>query len=276
VRITLQNNTTNSDEDSGSIYGRIGTRVFGRAELGVGDLLCTFQTGSRTCTVDVPVGQTLTLASQEVSAINFGTFAGAPPRPDWLKRTAQFVGWSGPCAAPEPGVCVLQATSDQTVTALWKPMALTEVAFVGVREWRVTIEARPLLAIGSLWTGAPQRYRNEFPAGTLGFCLGGPTPAVCRLGVTPDAAQLTLESLPPRSPPPMGAGAPLEWRGFGDACAIAGTGTTCTLAALGTQRTTLKWEYYLCTNAGGGQTPDWGLAGWRFASPPDNCTLQQP
>jgi hypothetical protein len=279
ARITLHNNTANADEDSGSIYGRIGSRVYGRAELNVGDLLCTFQTGSRTCTVDVPIGQTLTLATQESTEINFGFIS--TPNPDWLKRFAQFVSWSGPCSAPEPGVCVLQPAGDLTVTALWKPMTLTELYILGGREWRVTIEARPLLAIGSVWTGGPQRYQNGFgfAGSTLDPCTGGtgPSPKYCYHAVAPDATQVTFESLPPRSAPPAGAGPLLEWRGFGDACAIAGSGASCTVSTLGTQRATMKWEHYLCTSTDGTQTQWWGAAGWRYGgSVPDNCALQQP
>lgn len=279
ARITLHNNTSNADEDSGSIYGRIGDRTFGRAELNTGDILCTFQTGSRTCTVEVPIGQTLTLATQESTEITWGRITGTPA-PDWLKRFAQFVGWTGPCSAPEPGVCVLQPSADQTVTALWKPMTVTELATVGGREWRVTIEARPFLGIGPAYTGGPQRYQNGFgfPGGTLSPCLGGPSPSYCAHAVTPDATSVTFEALPPRSAPPAGAGPLLQWRGFGDVCTIAGTSTSCTVSTLGTQRASMKWEYYLCSSAGGSQSPSWGAdISWQFGPPvPSNCTLQQP
>lgn len=281
ARITLHNNTANADEDSGSIYGRIGTRVFGRAELNTGDLLCTFQTGSRTCTVDVPVGQTLTLATQESAEIGFGRFTSTP-LPNWLKRFAQFVSWTGPCSAPEPGVCVLQPRADQTVTALWKPMSVTEMHAVGGREWSVTIEARPFLGIGAVYTGGPQRLKNGFgfPGATLGPCIGkvGAGAHYCYHAVTPDATQVTFESLPPREAPPAGAGPLLAWRGFGDACAIAGSGTSCTVATLGTQRATLKWEHYLCESTPpGSPTQGWGLGGWQWSGNPfPECVLQRP
>lgn len=283
ARITLHNNTANADEDSGSIYGRIGSRAYGRAELGTGDLLCTFQTGSRTCTVDVPVGQTLTLATQESTEISFGRFTSTPT-PNWLKRFAQFVGWTGPCSAPEPGVCVLQPAADQTVTALWKPMTLTEMYTLGGREWRVTIEARPVLAIGPVWTGGPQRYRNGFgfPGATLGpgpcGAAFGPEPTYCYHAVTPDATSITFESLPPREAPPANAGPLLQWRGFGDACAIAGNGTSCTLTSLGDQRVLLKWEHYLCASLDGSTTlQQSGLdISWQFPTLDPRCTLRQP
>ena len=171
----------------------------------------------------------------------------------------------------------IRDSADTTLTVLWKPMAVTTLGYVGLREWRVNIDAPPLLGIGSLHTGLRQLKRMDFPAQLRYYCLGGPTPKDCYGVQAPDTTQITLEALPPAlATAPAGGTVPLAFRGWGGACMGAGPAATCTLAALGEQPAWFRWEYYSCVNAGGTASPGWGLTGWRYASTPADCRLPSP
>jgi len=278
--ITLNNHVTAADVSSGPVYGRIGDRAFARTEITAGDLLCTFQTGNRSCTVDVDAGKVLTLAAVESAEAVLGQVpAGGFSDPNWFKRLWQFVSWSAPCAEPERGVCVLQPASNATVTVLWKPLSVTTIGFQGQREWRVRIDAPALLGLAGVHTGLRQQRSYEWPAQNIlrNACIGGPTPGFCNVVQAPDTAQITLEQLPSRfASPPAGASTLLQPLGFGGACANASSATGCTLSALGEQSAWFKWEYYSCLNAAGQPNYGDGLGGWKYLATPPDCSLQSP
>ena len=278
ITVTLHNQVTAGDVTSGPVYGRVGTRAYLRSEINAKHLLCGGQLGSRSCSVDLAAGETLTLAAVEVTEANLGQIpSGGFASPGWFKSHWQFVSWSAPCTEPDRGVCVLQPAADTAVTVLWKPLAVTTLGYVGLREWRVHIDAPPLLGIGSVHTGLRQVKSHAYPAQLGHYCLGGPAPKDCYVVQAPDTAQITLEALPPAlATAPAGATVPLAFKGWGGACMGAGGAATCTLVALGEQSAWFRWEYYSCVNAGGTASPGWGLSGWRYASTPADCSLQSP
>ena len=216
------------------------TSQYGRC-LGVGP-------GSKTCTYLVKIGQTVTLAANDVdtriyAAVNI--FAADPPDPRTIQ--SQFVSSSAPCATPERGVCTFKVTGDQTVTAQFKSLSLTTVYFSGGPIYRFTVSAPPELLIQNP-NPPTQNLVLTMQTPGVGPCIGLSPGKLCVYIRTPDNSTITMEALPVPGPVPMGSIGPTLFVGWGGACAINLTNPTCNLTSGIDQQVTMKWEYYRCLN----------------------------
>ena len=233
---------------SGQVYLRAGNSAITRADMTAQDGYCSYAgPGSWSCPFNIPRGQTVTLvANDQQSQISFGTHTVLQRNLDPRGIRSQFAGFSGPCNTTERGVCVFTASSDLTITAQYTALTWTRVNLVGLNNWRITIDAPPVL---SLWGNQrPPDQHEVWPNGVnpIAACATDTDPVHCYSILTPATGTIQMEALPPVGPLPQGAIGPLEFVGYDGACQINGANPNCPLTSGVDQVAVMKWEYYRC------------------------------
>lgn len=238
--------------------------------------------GNKTCVIKgIPKGQTVTLlAAESGTAVEFGStpFLG---RDNFDPRgtRSQFIDFSGPCATPERGVCVFTATADQTITARYAAVKLTNLKFIGNVNWLVFISALPPLGVGPFRPTEFQSVVVGPDTPSVAECITDPAVAVnCYNIISANNAVIKFEAHPPRGPTPLGSSGPLEFVGYDNAC---GANTACTVTSDVDENITMKWEYYKCATSAINPRFNLGptVSGPAHAGPPpftEVCTLTRP
>lgn len=234
---------------SGDIYYRAGTAAIARTAFTFQDGKCASGPGSKTCTFDVPVGQTVSIAANDQQAdIYFANVAFNAQNVDPRSLQSQFASFSGACTSPERGVCVLVANANQTITVNYTGLSWTRVNFIGSANFRFTISAPAVLAISTNIKPSGQFFVTEPIGGQFANqCAAIRVPTHCYTLRTADNTTMKFDAIAPFGPQPMGSPGPIAFRGFQDACASAGTNPSCTLTGSGDRVVTMKWEYYQCS-----------------------------
>jgi hypothetical protein len=272
VRITLELDAP-AALYPGTVYLRSGNSATTRAAMTRQDVNCSpVGTGPKSCTFTVPKGETVTLvANDQQSQISFGSVVIVSQRNvDPRGIRSQFVAFGAPCATPERGVCVITATADQTISAQYTGLTWTRVNFIGLVNWRITLNAPPTLAIASDLRTADQNEVWTPDTASVAECSTAAAQTHCYNILTPAGGTINFEALPPKPPTPLGSTGPLAFVGYDGACQINGANPNCPLTSGVDQIATMKWEYYDC-GIGGASNPR-----WKFNPPPSGCTLARP
>jgi hypothetical protein len=253
VRVTYTVSNLSAGQENAPVYTQIGDRAYAIAELSpaMGYSCANGGVGPETCSIDVPVGKTLTLVAGEdpvyymaISGVDDPHLQNPPPR--------QFVSWSAPCATPERGSCVLTPTEDVSISVTYKSMVPTLMGAEGFDPWEVILDAPVRAYPGSV---ARQSIRAESgdtdPAATIPITACGtanrPPVAICVAVYGPDSSTATLKALPLDPPlgPPIDNGVPWPFVGFGGGCG----GTESCVITTGTATPPvayIRWEYEYC------------------------------
>ncbi|MEP6730556.1 MAG: hypothetical protein ABJE10_07955 [bacterium] len=258
---------------SGDIYYRAGTAAIARSAFTFQDGKCASGPGSKTCTIDVPIGQTVSIAANDQQAdIYFANVAFNAQNVDPRSLQSQFASFTGACTLPERGVCVVDAKADQTITVTYKGLDWTRVNFIGSANFQFTISAPAVLAISTNIKPSGQFIIEEPIGGQFANqCAADLIPTHCYTLRTADNTTMKFDAVAPLGPQPMGSPGPIAFRGFQDACASAGTGPSCTLTGSGDRLVTMKWEYYQCAQVGA-TNPLWKFPVGVFPQ----CVLMSP
>ncbi len=290
ARISIQQTTTAPTIYAGDIYGKSGPAALSRVDFTPQDKRCSAQPGPNLCYFDVKVGETVTLVASDVLAeANIGAYPTVNVPDDPRTIQSQFVGFTGPCATPAPGVCTFKATGDQTVTVQYKPLNLTKVNFSGLGVWQFTVvQPDPLGLTFQQAAGTLTTYRS-YGVFTIGVthprCIGLAPGERCAYILTPDNASIAFDIYDSQSPQPLGSPGPLSFVGWGGACAgstahSANTVAACTLSGSGDRTVVIKWEYYRCVSSSGAPYASEGTSSWKIDPTSriltdNNCVLTQ-
>ncbi len=99
-RITIQLTTSAPSISAGAIYGRSGTTSSRRVDFIASDGRCASAPTSNTCTYDVKIGDTVSLAATEpLAEPSIGGYAAVSSPDDPRTIESQFVSWSSPCVS---------------------------------------------------------------------------------------------------------------------------------------------------------------------------------
>jgi hypothetical protein len=243
----------------GEAYMRSGNSVVARTEIDtLRDASCQpTGPGTKTCTWNVPRGQTVTIvAGDQQSKLQFSYATVLQRDIDPRGISSQFTSFGAPCASPARGVCVFTADADRTITASFTRVTWTRLNFVGYVNWRATLRAPAVLGFGPAWSAADQQEVWTATTPNLGECPTGAAPVHCYSIVTPIDATIALEALPPVGPVPPSSSGPLEFVGYDGVCQINGANPNCPLTGGVDQIAVMKWEYYTCFG-GGASNPRW-------------------
>ena len=285
--ITIVRNTTSATMYAGDIFGKSGANAFARVNFVPQDNRCSSQPTPAPCTYTVPIGSTVTLAASDVQAeprIGDYTVLATPDDPRTIQ--SQFVNWTGPCATPERGVCVINATGNVTVTASFKPLVFTKFLFSGLVAWELIVTGPPTLGLTYLTGAVPLKVSTSYGVFTTGSvfarCIGLAPGVRCISIRSADNATIKMDAYLPPGPAPLGSPGPLNFVGFSGVCSGQNVGpsqfgiSSCSFNTGSDQTAIMKWEYYSCLSAS--QTPfaSEGTSGWKLPAVALNgCTLTQ-
>lgn len=290
TRATVTINTVTSVPRiySGAIFGRTGSTSFTRRDFANNNQVCG-SGPARTCTLQVTIGDTLTLIANDVQAIaDISVYSRVSQPDDPRGIESQFVSFSAPCVARARGLCAFRVTGDVTITAQFKSLTLTRYFFSGLNPWEVRITAPEQLTL----TNDPSAIVTTFASyglATTGVsaarCIGLAPGERCLAVITPDNATIRMDVHRPQGQVPPGSPGPLNFVGWGGACTggpsqfgISG----CTLTSGVDQIAIVRWEHYRCLTVPPTSNPyaTEGNGGWKIE--PDSrlltdnrCTLSQ-
>ena len=272
---------------AGDIFGKSGAAAFTRVNFVPQDNRCSSQPTPAPCTFTVPIGSTVTLAASDVQAESkIGAYSSLSQPDDPRTIQSQFVSWSGLCATPERGVCVVQASGDKTVTASFKPLTLTRFLFSGLVAWEVKVTGPATLGLTYLTGAVPQNVSVSYGVFTTGVvhprCIGLSPGERCVSIMTADNQTIKMDVYPPQGSQPQGSPGPLNFVAFGGACTGASVGpsqfgiSACSLTSNSDQSVIMKWEYYRCLSASQTPSASEGTGGWKLpTSALNGCVLTQ-
>jgi len=236
ITLTLISNNTDQG-DAGQLYVHIGDAPLTRATM-AGNLnenapALRYAPGvaRATVTLQVPRGKTVT-----IFAIEFNTNGSRPvvlPTPILTRAPDNFYefnSWEGDFAAtPEPGVAVLTADRDRTVTANFRRQAGIGIRVLGCAHRRYQLTGPGLLTFGPTVADPPPDLttRNAFTSGVSAGPLQ--TEHDDHYFFAKQGSTLTVRAHPDiledRSPARLRSGF-MRWEGYGASC---GTNINCQL-----------------------------------------------
>ncbi len=254
VAITLQLNAPAANRP-GDVWLRAGASAFTRTDMrpNVDPVCSAAGPGNKSCTINVPRGQTVTLVANDSGAeVQFGSIAFNQRNADPRGPRSEFDGFGAPCTVtPSRGVCVLTANADQTVEVNYVALKWTRINFIGVVNWRFTALAPPTLGLNNNTDNQVVIVTPATPS--VAECATSTVGVPCYDFISSRRASFRFESLPPIGPTPLGSSGPLRFIGFDNNC---GSSSACDIFG-GTENEviTMKWQYYLCNT--GPSNPRW-------------------